>query len=566
MLQELKIENLAIIESLHLEFEPGFLAITGETGAGKSILMNALKGLMGAKLKTDIIRNKADNCKITGQFDLPPHSDIEKKLLEWGLIDTDDSADEIILQRELHQNGRSKARMNGTPITLKQLETIGSQLMDLHGQHSQQALLNTNSHLSFIDSFAGLQSDRDNYQHQYSIYQSLHSQKSELLAQNKRVKEQFDFYQYQYNELKKANLKPNEESLIEEELQSQKNHFKINETIQNALSYLQNDGGSLAEQFAGLKRNLDRLQGWKPHEKMKSFMAEAESFTQSLNEIESFLISMPQANALSSQEIDDANARLAFLQKLKSKYKLSVTELITLKDKRHQELLQLKNQEVNLQDIEEKLSKQIDSCFKLAAKLNLSREKAAKKFSKKVNAQLNQLGMSQASFSVAVLPLSPSDTLTSSGIKHLEFMLSANPGEKEKPLAQIASGGESSRIMLSIKSVLAECDPRALLVFDEVDSGIGGETGHQVGKALSELAQSHQIIAITHLHQVASQSDAHFKVAKALRKGRTCTLVEKLSQEDRVSELARMLGDKEGQSAIQHAQELLKASKKHLSE
>lgn len=569
MLRELKIRNLAIIESADLEWGPGFTAVTGETGAGKSILLNALKFILGAKVKADLIRQGADKLKVEAVFDVPPSKGLRAAL---DRLELDPEGGDIVLERELTPAGKNRCRVNGSVVTTAALEEIGSHLVDLHGQHHQQSLIDPSTHLDFVDGFARLEAAGDTYHRSYREWKAIGDRLRGAEEAAKRVREQFDFLKFQAKELEKAPLAPGEEERIESELKMQSSLEKIASAVQSSLSAVEGDEGDVLGHLSRLQRELQGLGRILSPNPFEAHMPALDAAREGLAALRSALRGFRLPQTADAARLDDLNSRLALIQKLKAKYHTDMVGLVDLRNRRAAELAGFENSEADIGDLKAKLSEAFAAAMLLAQGLSKQRHDGSRSFDMEVNAKLKALGMEGAVFQTRILTSAPAGPttgtaagsartdqsgLTATGIDQLEYFLASNPGEPAKPLKQIASGGEISRIMLAIKSALAQSDPRPLLVFDELDTGIGGVTANRVGEALKELAVHHQLIVITHLHQVAAQAAQQHRVLKELEGGRTVTRVIPLSAKERVQELARMMGDESSSATLKHARELL---------
>jgi DNA repair protein RecN (Recombination protein N) len=564
MLRELKIRNLAIIESADLRWAPGFTAVTGETGAGKSILLNALKFILGAKVKADLIRQGADKLKVEAAFGVPPSKALRKAL---EALKIDPEGDELILERKLSQAGKNRCHVNGTLVTQAALEEIGSHLVDLHGQHHQQSLLDPATHLEFLDGYARLEAEAEAYHAAWRAWRAL-SEKLRAAEENaRRVREQYDFLRFQAKELEKAPLAPGEEEKIESELKMQSSLEKIGAGIAASLSLLDGEEGDALGTLARLQRELQQLGKSLAPNPFEAHLAPLDAARGALSDLRAALRAFRLPQSADAAKLDELNAKLALIQKLKAKYHTDLGGLIELRDRRRAELDSFENSEADIGALQAARDEAFAKAAGLARALSAKRQEASRGFDQQVDGRLQGLGMEGARFETRIVPAAAAGTapaegaagpaLGATGCDQIEFFLAANPGEPAKPLRQIASGGEISRVMLAIKSALAQSDPRPLLVFDELDTGIGGVTANRVGEALKELAGHHQLIVITHLHQVAAQAAQQQRVVKELEGGRTVTKVLPLSPKERVQELARMMGDESSQAALKHAREIL---------
>lgn len=566
MLKSLRIRDLALIESLDLHFEAGFTALTGETGAGKSILLGGLQLILGSKARTDLVRQGADKLRVEAVFDTPPGRDFSA-LMQRLEIDGDgegshgDDMGELIIEREVTAQGKSRSRVNGHVVTLAALEEIGSHLADLHGQHAQQGLLKSVTHLAYLDAFAGLASLADGYHRRYLDWRETENKLRESEAEARRVKEQLEFIQFQVRELEKAGLSLGEEENIEAELKLQSGHEKVAQGLAAALSLIEGEQGDVLGKLAKLQKEMQSLARYLDPNPFGSHLEGVEAARQGLSELRAGLRNYRLPQSADPGKLDALNAKLALIQRLKAKYGVDLPGLIALRERRKRELALVENAEFATAGLKERRDAALAAARQAAGELSEKRREAAKAFEKAVHSHLKSLSMESARFEARILPESAladgEAGLNPRGAETLEFFLAPNAGEGMKPMTAIASGGEISRVMLALKAALAEGDTRPLLVFDELDTGIGGVTANKVGQLLKDLARHHQLLVITHLHQVAAQADHQQQVRKSLEGGRTVTQVIPLSQKERVAELARMLGDEGSKAALKHAKELL---------
>ena len=559
MLRELKIRNLAIIEAVELAWGPGFTAVTGETGAGKSILMNALKFILGAKVKPDLIRQGADKLRVEAIFDVPPSKPLRAALER---LEIDAEGEELVVERELSAAGKNRCRINGSVVTAADLEEVGAHLVDLHGQHQQQSLINPGTHLDYLDGFARLEPEVEAHRRRHKEWKELGDRLRAAEDEARRVREQSDFLRFQLKELEKAPLAPGEEERIESEIKMQSGLEKVTAGLQAALSLLEGEGGDLLAGLARLQKEVQGLGKYVSPSPFESHLQAMASMRDGLSDLRQSLLAFRPPRTADPATLDGLNAQLALLQRLKSKYHTDTAGLLELRSRRQREIAGFENSDADIGDLRGQRDEAFAGLMALSGTLSKKRQAACKAFDAEVNHRLQALGMEGAAFETRIQSIPPTaveeaSALGPCGYDKLEFFLAANAGEPAKPLKQIASGGEISRIMLAIKSALAQSDPRPLLVFDELDTGIGGVTANRVGLSLKELANHHQLIVITHLHQVAALAAHQQKVVKELEGGRTVTRVLPLGAKERVQELARMMGDETSQATLKHARELL---------
>lgn len=546
MLKQLSIRDFTLIAQCDISFGPGFTAITGETGAGKSVLLKAIRLICGEKSTATMVRAQAEKATIEATFDISKNDPL-KKILDSLEIDYDD---ELIIQREITESGKSRARVNGSVINLNDLQTLGESLIQMHGQSEQILLRDVRTHGQMLDDFCSNHSLLEKYSSLFSQWNQKKAQMEALKERAQNLAAQKDFLKFQFEELSKAHLKAGEE----EELESLTSQASKGETERRFLE----DMNRILESENGLR---DQLRSFSA--KMKQLALKIPRYDESLvlfqevlDPLESFLkdfSSISPATELSPAELDKANARLALIQKLKRKYRTDVDGLIALTNTRKEELESLENLDADLENISNQIEKIESELNTVAQTLSEKRIAGATKLDTSVESILHELGMPGARFKTSILRT----VLHATGFDKVEFMLAPNTGEGEKSLQKAVSGGELSRVLLAFKSVMAELDTTPLLIFDEVDSGISGEIGNQIGAALQKLGKHHQVLTITHLHQVASRAEGQLAVKKEEIDKRTYTHIFNLDYNSRILELSRMLGDEKSKTVQEHAKQLL---------
>ncbi|MDR3002108.1 MAG: DNA repair protein RecN [Fibromonadaceae bacterium] len=547
MLKHISIKNLALIASVEVSFANGFWAITGETGAGKSVFLNALKILCGAKTNAGQVRNGENSAVLRGIFEIKNLQDVQE-FLEEKEIDFEDF--ELEIQREIFINGKSKARINGVMASQNDLQELGEMLMQLHGQSEQTLLKDTKSQQKLIDAYCGneelLQKCKETYEKLSVINKKIEEckQNAEAIAQQK------EFLQFQLNELKNANLRLNEEEECERIVQESAGGEFKRKMANECLELLMGESG-ISNLLGELVSKLQKLEAKTADAPKSEAALSAEDY---FNNLVLELKKLGKEDFYSPEQIEKANARIALIQKLKRKYKTDLNSLITLREKRKQELESLENSDSDIEELQKSAAKINSELEQICAELSKKRVLGAKKLDAEVANRLHTLSMPTAAFSTHWTALG---NLSANGAEQGEFWMAPNKGEGEKPLRQSASGGELSRVLLSFKHAMAERDKVPILVFDEVDSGISGEVAHKIGECLQELGKYHQVLTITHLHQVAALANGQFCVKKIEDQNRTYTIVEPLGKEERISEIARMLGDEKSPTVLAHARELL---------
>jgi DNA repair protein RecN (Recombination protein N) len=566
MLKRLYIKNFAIVDNLDLIFDEGFQVITGETGAGKSILVGALGLLCGDRAQTEFIRSGNEKAIIEAEFTIHPrYAGQVDSILSGSLIET--IKDLVIIRREIHLNGTSRAFINDTPVNINSLKNISELLIDLHGQHQHQRLLHPENHIIYLDAYGKIQPIFDKYSQTYQSYCDQKNKLDFLYAQKKSNFEKHDLYSYQLNELEKANLKEGElEDLISERKiqENIENIYEVTQTVSNLL-YLAQD--SILEKITTAKEKLNKILSL--DKKFKEWLDDLDSTQVTVEEIGRLCEQYYAHLEFDPKRIEEIRNREAEIVWLLKKYQMkSVSEIIRYQQNLKDQISSIKNLDDQIIELEEEVQSEKDRLQKLALDLSETRKEIAKKFEEFLHNVLHSVGMKNAKFATRIEWDEKSDgivnynnktyALNKYGLDRITFQISLNPGEKLKPLHKIASGGEISRIMLSIKSLLADVDEVPTLVFDEIDIGISGKIAQIVGKKMYEVSKNHQIIVITHLPQIAAQGQSHYAVYKIEENGRTKVTVKKLSRQERITDIAKLLaGENISNKTIANAEELL---------
>ena len=545
MLKSLSIKGFTLIAEADVPFRDGFTAITGETGAGKSVLLKALRIVCGDKTQASMVRTGEEKAVVEATFDIANDPQV-KKVLEELEIDSDD---ELVLRREIAENGKSRARVNGAIVTLPDLQRLGEELIQMHGQSEQLLLRDTRTHTKMLDDFAGNGELTAQYAKEWAAWNEIQDKIKETEEHAKNLAAQKDFLKFQFDELSKASLKEGEEEALEEKVSSASKQEAETRYLNDIQGMLGGENG-LLDQVQILQAKLRSLATKLPD--YEEYLKSLEEVTDPYESVCKDLMRLRPAAAMSAADIDRANARIAQIQKLKRKYRTDVAGLIELTEQRKEELSSLENLDADMEELARQSKKALEALQATALKLTTSRQEAAARYDKAVSDILHTLGMPKAVFETSI----ETQMLSPNGADKIEFTLAPNPGEGFKSLQKAVSGGELSRVLLSIKSVMADLDRVPLLIFDEVDSGISGEVGNSIGEALKNLGQHHQVLTITHLHQVASRAKNQLAVSKEEIEGRTFTHVVELDHEGRVTELTRMLGG-ESETIREHARQLL---------
>lgn len=540
MLRYLKISHLAIIDQVEVEFSAGFNVLTGETGAGKSILLGALDLLLGARTSADIIRTGEEEAFVEALFEIPDPS-----VLPEDLECTSDPTGEIVLSRKIVRSGRSRCYINGNLATLAMLQTVGRSLVSIFGQHEHYALLDSDEHVEIVDRLGGLAPQRKTTSETFSTWsrtqRDLSHAKSRLEEQEKRGQESAAAIK----ELTKADLKLGEEDELAEERDTLKNAVGIREKAFEAYQALYSRSGSLLEGFVEVKKALQYLAS--ANQKFTDLKDNLEEAVYRIEDIALELRDVGETVHADPARLESIEERLMLIRRLRKKYGVDVEGLLTLLEDKTEEVGGILDAKVTVKRLKAEVENARESYVKAAGKLSEARKKAAKKLETTMKAELKDLAMKDASFTVTFQEIAKG---TASGLEKAEFHLASNPGEEARPLARVASGGELSRIMLALKAIQTEEVGSSTVIFDEVDSGIGGHTASSVGSRLARVAERQQVLCVTHLHQIAALADHHVSVLKSVRKGRTHIKVKTLNREQRVEELGRMIGASADSEAV----------------
>ena len=534
-----------MIAQAEVPFRDGFTAITGETGAGKSVLLKALRIVCGDKAQSTMVRTGEEKAIVEATFDIANEPQVKKVLEELEL----DCDDELIIRREIQENGKSRARVNGAVVALPDLQRLGEELIQMHGQSEQLLLRDIRTHTQMLDDFAGNGELLTEYSSEWAAWNKIQDEIKATEDRAKNLAAQKDFLKFQFDELSKASLKEGEEEALEEKVNSASKQEAETRYLNDIQGMLGGENG-LLDQVQILTSKLRSLAAKLPD--YEDYLKSLEEVTDPYESVCKDLLRLRPSAAMSAADIDRANARIAQIQKLKRKYRTDVAGLIALTEQRKEELSSLENLDADLEELSRQSKKAHEALQATALKLTTSRQNAAARYDKAVSDILNTLGMPKAIFATSITMQS----LSPNGADKIEFTLAPNPGEGFKSLQKAVSGGELSRVLLSIKSVMADLDRVPLLIFDEVDSGISGEVGNSIGEALKNLGQHHQVLTITHLHQVASRAKNQLAVSKEEIDGRTYTHVVELDHDGRIKELSRMLGG-ESDTIREHARQLL---------
>ena len=542
MLKELRIKNLAIIDDLAVRFEGGLNVLTGETGAGKSIIVDALSLALGSRAQTDLVRSGEKEAMIQAYFEVEGDN-----IPDLGI----DVSDGLILRRSLSPGGKSKAYINDTLVSLQSLVEVGKSLVDIHGQYEYQSLMHIDKHRVLLDSYGKLRDDREMVGSLYDEVQALRGEKNDLQQKVKERAHRVDLFKFQMNEINAACLMPGEKEALIEKRTILSNLSRLKELTETSYSMLYGSEDSCTERLSSVIA------------KVREMSSLDQSLSETLNLLESALPFIEDSAIslrglkdkydLEPEKLAEIGERIELIKRLERKYGEGVETILRYRDEAERELNGLELSDERLDSLEAELKEKEDMLFKTALSLSEKRRKVAKMIEELVKKELKELAFSNAEFRVDIRQ----ESLTSHGLDRVEFMFSANPGEPPKPLTKIASGGELSRVMLALKSILADVDNLPILIFDEVDAGIGGRTAESVGKKLKKISHKHQVLCTTHLPQIASFGDFHLTINKRQRDGRVYVEVKELTGKERQDEVARMLSGKITDASLKHARELL---------
>ncbi len=548
LLSLLRIKNLALVEDLEWELRPGFTAITGETGAGKSIIIGALQLLLGERADKSLIRTGAEACTVEAIFAGKDFAELDTHLVESG---AEPCAGELLLKRSFSLGGSTRQFVNGSPATLALLKNIGDELVDLHGPHDHQSLLVPERQLALLDGFAHAEAALAEYRQRFRHLQALVAEEAALSTAESTRAQELDLLRHQVNEIRSAQLQPNEDEQIHGSYRLASNSRRLIELSSTISRQLSESDDAILNRLAETQRLLREL------EKIDLGLAEISDAHAAavieLTEIARTLDHYADKLDLDPEQLAQLEERVTLLETLKRKYGGSLAEVIAFGERAAERMQRIEGRDEELQRLGGAIKEVREALDRAAAALRKTRARAAPKLARNVRQNLADLGFRQAEFDAK---LSPNDEPKPGGTETLELLFSPNPGEPLKPLRTVASSGEISRVMLAIKSALAMQDAIPLLVFDEIDANVGGEIANAVGAKMAKLAQKHQVLCITHLPQVAAAAAVHFVVTKEVAHGRTFSGLREVKGKAREEEIARMLGGR-SDSALQHAASLL---------
>jgi len=543
MLRQLRIKDFAIIDSLDIDFGPGLNVLTGETGAGKSIIVDALGLTLGTRAQADMIRSGKNETAVEAFFDVSVHEYLERLGIS--------VQDGIILRRNLSSAGKSKAYVNDSIVNVQTLLDVGKSLVDIHGQHEHQSLLSTDNQRAMLDAYARLLDERAMVEKLFHEAQSMRNELSSTSADIRDKEQRTDFLKYQLQEIDASSLKSGEIEALTEERAILANLAKLNELADGAYLLLYQGEGSSSEKLSSALSMLREVA------RIDQGIAESLTLLESaLPLVQDAVTSLRHYKSrydLDPRRLDHVEERLDLIRRLEKKYGVGIKGILEYRDNAANELDRLAFSDERVKELHSLLTAKEKELYECAARLSTKRKEIAKKIEKAVKGVLAELEMGKADFAIDIRETA----LTSTGMDDVEFLFSANKGEPTKPLNRVASGGELSRIMLALKSTLAEADNIPVLIFDEVDAGIGSRTARSMGRRLKNLSKGHQVLCITHLPQIAAMADRHMMIEKVQRKDGVCVKLKQLSLKEREEEIARMLNGQMTETSLRHARELL---------
>ena len=550
MLRELRLNNLAIIKNLDLEFNEGLISLTGETGAGKSIILDGISLLIGERSNLEMIRTGEESLFAEGVFDL---SEVQKEKLNKLGFEIED--DELIISRYFYRNSKSKITVNGMRMTVSKLKELMRNVLDLVGQHEHQYLLNKNYHLGLLDRFLDKNGQElaKEIRNNVSSLKMINKKIEEIETEKFRIMEKKDILEFQSNEIASLGLKENEDNELEEEYKILFNAGKISEKLENSIQRLKEGEYSVINSLGKIKKNLEQLSDIS--ETYSELKEKIENIIYEVDDIGYSLEDMVENVESDDVRLEKVISRIDEINKLKLKYGSTIEEILAFREENEKKLSLIKFENNELEVLKKEKEEKTKLYFENSQKLREIRKKVAEKLEKTINVQLKDLNMANSKFKVA---FSEKTVISSKGMDDVEFMMVTNLGENYKPLAKIASGGEISRIMLALKTVFSSVDNISVLIFDEIDTGISGETVRKVAEKLKELSGTVQVICVTHSPQIAGKSNQQFFIKKEIENKVTETKVRELDTEERIREIARIIsGDNVTETSIKHAKEIM---------
>ena len=558
MLSLLHIENIAVISQADITFDQGFNVLTGETGAGKSIVIDSIGAIMGERTSRDLIRTGAKTARVSALFrDLPPLPWFEEQGTG------PDENGELLVERTIQADGKNACRVNGRPVLVTQLRELGQQLVNVHGQHDGQQLLDEECHLGYLDSFSDTGDSLAAFLEDYTRVRELRRERDKLQMDDGEKARRLDTLTYQIEELEKAQLREGEDEELSQRREVLRNAERLTDAVDGAWQAL--TGGEDGEGAVSLLMEAgNRLsQGGRYSADLKELAEKAEQVRCDADDLAELVRDLRGTLDFYPGELDEIEERLDRLYRLKKKYGGTVGEMLAYLDRCREELDAIQFSEDRLNRLDKELEKALSKAVKQGEKLSGQRRRGAEELAKRIQSELKALDMPKVQFQVEFAPKDAPDGMDATGMDTVRFLMSANVGEALKPINKIASGGELSRIMLALKNVLAESEQVATLIFDEVDTGVSGRAAVKVAQKLFQVSRGRQVLCVTHLPQIAAMGDVHFSVEKGEADGRTFTRVERLDRSRRREELARLSGGQATAVMLEGAEELLSTAEQY---
>src|SRR4030065_1102821 len=543
MLKELRIKNLAVIDYLAVRFESGLNVLTGETGAGKSIIVDALSLALGSRAHADLVRSGEKEAMIQAYFDVEGNN-----IPDLGI----DVSDGLILRRSLSPGGKSKAYMNDIMISLQNLGEVGKYLVDIHGQHEHQSLMDIDKHRALLDSYGKMHDDRKRVGELYRDVHLLRREKDDLQQMIKERTYRQELLRFQVNEIETARLIPGEKEALIEEKSILSNLERLRELTEISYDMLYGAEGSCTEKLSSVIARVKEMSSL--DQRLSETLHMLESALPFIEDAALSLRGLKNTYNLEPERLDEVEERIELIKSLERKYGQGVETVMRYKDEAEKELATLEMTDERLNAVDAEIKEKEGMLFEVALSLTDKRKTVARTIEELVKVELEELAFTDAEFRIDI----KQESITSAGFDRVEFLFSANPGEPPKPLSKVASGGELSRVMLALKNILADVDNLPVLIFDEGDAGIGGRTADSGGEKMKKISDKHQVLCTTHLPQIASLGDFHLQITKRQRSGKVFVEVKELSGRGGQDEIARMLSGKITDASLKHAKELLR--------
>lgn len=563
MLRVLHIKNFSIIEEVTIEFQDGFNVLTGETGSGKSIIIDALCLALGERAAADLVRSGESEAVVAAFFD-DPASVLQPATAQF-LRDYGINVDEgFILKRVVSAQGKSRAYLNGSMVNIQTLSDVSRCLIDVHGQYEHQSLLSSENQIDLLDAYGGLVPERKEVEEAYEVLNALRRESEELSRKERERAQRTDMLQYQINEIGAANLSEGEDEALAEELKILGSAARLAELAHEAYESLYAADSACISRLSLIRNALAEISGIDP--RARETLSSFESALPLLDDTARFLRDYKDRLDFDPGRLGEVQERLELIKGLKRKYGAGIMDVLEFRERAVAELDELQHSGERLDQLKDRIEAARQSLTEKAGSLSKKRATVAGKIEPEVVSQLADLAMPDTKFTISMMQEKGDDTLdgfsaTRRGIDSIEFLISPNIGENLRPLAKIASGGELSRIMLALKSIMAKGDDIPVLVFDEIDAGVGGRTAENVGRKLRDLSDGHQVLCITHLPQIASYAGRHLKIEKKVNKDRTVVEVNMIDKNERKAEVARMLSGEASDVSLKHAGEMLRKGK-----